>query len=619
MSKVKVIDKKSEKSINSERTFLSKLHHPFIVNMHYAFQDNDNLYLVMDMLSGGDLRYHIARHKKFSEEQTRFFIGCMVLALEYIHSANVIHRDIKPENLVLDEKGYVRVTDFGIAKENCADNSSETSGTPGYMSPEVMQALNHSFEVDFFALGVIGYEFMKGKRPYVGKNRKEIKEQIMSEQVQIKKDGIVVGWSEESAEFINGLLLRKPNQRLGFKTGVNELVEHSWLKYYPWIELREKKLPSPFIPEQKDNFDKRYCESIDVVGEDTKMRYEEILCDENEYLQSVFKHFFFNKDDIPLRKGKTIVTNSIVIRKTNEEPALEENINLQKDINTNNSNNQNENTGNVNAPSNKYKKGVVSFSHSSSKSNLTNYFHNNNNNNLINKKCVNSPSTHGTSALYPTHWIKDNNCKQFPQSPQSSREINNIIINNHLNKKNHNNHRQLSHSYSTKIIKPHNYNTQRLFSPHGNFLSKETKLLYLLLNNPSSLLKNKNKKELKHQLSRGNSTSKIQMKSPNKKIKRSASLVDTSNNREKYYLNKFSTNNKYFNSKYNKLSQGNNTIQHKKVNRIDHNDTISASKTLLRKLQSKNINTQKVNNHHNKYTHNSGKKSTVGMNVFVNK
>ena len=116
MSKRKILDKKSEKSINSERKFLSILNHPFIVNMHYAFQDNDNLYLVMDMLSGGDLRYHCSRYRIFSEEQTRFFIACIIYSLQYIHSNNVIHRDIKPENLVLDEKGYVRITDFGIAK-----------------------------------------------------------------------------------------------------------------------------------------------------------------------------------------------------------------------------------------------------------------------------------------------------------------------------------------------------------------------------------------------------------------------------------------------------------------------------------------------------------------------
>lgn len=110
----------------------------FIVNMQFAFQDRDNLYLVMDMLSGGDLRYHIARNRRFSEEQTKFFIACILYALEYVHNKSIIHRDIKPENLVFDATGYLRVTDFGIARIWNPDNSKETSGTPGYMAPEVM-------------------------------------------------------------------------------------------------------------------------------------------------------------------------------------------------------------------------------------------------------------------------------------------------------------------------------------------------------------------------------------------------------------------------------------------------------------------------------------------------
>ena len=295
MSKLKIIDKKSEKSINSEREFLAKLNHPFIVNMHYAFQDKDNLYLVMDLLSGGDLRYHVTRYRKFSEEQTRFFIANMVYALQYIHEHNVIHRDLKPENLVLDEKGYLRITDFGIAKENQKDNSSETSGTPGYMAPEVMQAKNHSFSVDFFAVGVIGYEFMLGERPFNGKNRKEIKEQMLSTSAKIKTENIPEGWSSDSAEFINLLLKRKEEKRLGYKEGAIELMNHSWLKYYPWTELKNKKLLAPYIPEGKENFDRNYCEIIDQVSEETQSRYDEIY--RSPYYRNAFIDFYFNGDD----------------------------------------------------------------------------------------------------------------------------------------------------------------------------------------------------------------------------------------------------------------------------------------------------------------------------------
>ena len=321
MSKLKILDKKSEKSINSEREFLSKLNNPFIVNMHYAFQDSENLYLVMDLMSGGDLRYHISGHKTFSEEQTRFFICGIIIALEYIHGNNVIHRDIKPENLVLDNKGYIRLTDFGIAKENLPDNSSETSGTPGYMSPEVINSLNHSFPVDFFALGIIGYEFMKGDRPYNGKNRNEIKEQ-MEKQIVINSDNISEGWSKESADFINKLLILEPENRIGYK-GINELKEHLWLRYYPWDMLYKKQLPSPFIPESDDNFDKMYCESVEEITKETQLRYEKILMDEK--YEQVFEQFYYNIDEINLHKNE-----SVNKPKTKKENKGEININKSK-------------------------------------------------------------------------------------------------------------------------------------------------------------------------------------------------------------------------------------------------------------------------------------------------
>lgn len=176
--------------------------------MQFAFQDHENLFLVMDLLNGGDLRYHVSKYKRFSEEQTKFFVACILLGLDYIHVNNILHRDIKPENLVLDDRGYVRITDFGIAKYYQKENSSETSGTPGYMSPEVMCGQNHTIAVDYFALGVITYEFMMGVRPYTGKSRKEIKEKIMAKQVQVKKQDIPDGWSTEAADFVNRVRIK---------------------------------------------------------------------------------------------------------------------------------------------------------------------------------------------------------------------------------------------------------------------------------------------------------------------------------------------------------------------------------------------------------------------------
>jgi len=127
-----------------------------------------------------------------------------MLALEYIHKKGIIHWDLKPENLVFDDKGFLKLTDFGIARPIKPNNHSDTSGTPGYMAPEVMCRQNHSIEVDYWALGIILHECMLGKRPYNGKTRKDIRDAILAKQIQIKSPP--PGWSSESVDFCNKLL-----------------------------------------------------------------------------------------------------------------------------------------------------------------------------------------------------------------------------------------------------------------------------------------------------------------------------------------------------------------------------------------------------------------------------
>jgi serine/threonine protein kinase len=162
MSKQRILAKKSVNSVLNERNLLSKLHNSYMVNMKYAFQDRHNLYLVMDYLGGGDLRYHICKHRRFTELQTKFFAANIIQGLEYLHNNSIIHRDIKPENLVFDNDGYLRITDFGIARIWNPENKKDTSGTPGYMAPEVMCRQNHGVAVDYFALGVIVFECIFG-------------------------------------------------------------------------------------------------------------------------------------------------------------------------------------------------------------------------------------------------------------------------------------------------------------------------------------------------------------------------------------------------------------------------------------------------------------------------
>ena len=286
MSKGRVITKRSVNSVMNERKLLSKLHCAFIVNMHYAFQDRENLYLVMDLMPGGDLRFHMSRKRHFSEEQTRFIVACIICALEVLHTDNIIHRDIKPENLVFDARGFLHLTDFGIAREWRADNAQDTSGTPGYMAPEVMCRQNHSITADYFALGVITYELMIGKRPYLGRSRKDIRDAILAKQAQIKSGDIPPGWSPEAADFANRLLQRKPLNRLGCN-GPAEVMSHPWLVNFPWAQLKSKDCDPPFVPNIGDNFDAK------VAGQEWKDDAEAIAAAlKQPTAQSLFEGYY---------------------------------------------------------------------------------------------------------------------------------------------------------------------------------------------------------------------------------------------------------------------------------------------------------------------------------------
>ena len=202
MSKARIISKKSVHSVVNEKRLLSQLKHNFLVNMHYAFQDRNTLYLVLDLMPGGDLRYHLCQ-TSFSEKQSKFLICCVLIGLDYMHSNGVIHRDIKPENLVFSSNGYLHITDLGISRVWTAENGKETSGTPGYMAPEVMCRQNHGVASDYFAVGVIAHEIMMKFRPYIGKNRKEIRDLILAKQIQITQEEIPKGWTVEAADFVN--------------------------------------------------------------------------------------------------------------------------------------------------------------------------------------------------------------------------------------------------------------------------------------------------------------------------------------------------------------------------------------------------------------------------------
>ena len=241
----------------------------------------------------------------------------------------------------------MRITDFGIAKIFQNINSTETSGTPGYMSPEVIVGHNHNQVVDYFALGVLTFEFMMGKRPYTGKNRREIKEKIIATQFIISKDNIPEGWSFDAADFINKLLQRKPANRLGLRSA-KEVKEHPWIKKYPWNDLYNKKIIPSFKPPPGDNFDKKYCNQEEKINASMKAKYEKYLSDPN--YANAFDNFDFYGDllgeykknkkcKIIIKNGENFIKEDFINPHENNQDKYKDKNNILGDIDNNNINN----------------------------------------------------------------------------------------------------------------------------------------------------------------------------------------------------------------------------------------------------------------------------------------
>ena len=342
ISKVKLIQNKAYEEIIHEQELNAKLNHPFLVGMNFSFQNKDYLYMINDLMPGGDLRYWYIQKKNFSEKECKFIIACVILGLEYLHSNKIIHRDLKPENILFDKKGYVHLADFGIAKklgDEPEERIEDVSGSPGYMSPETIFNQKHSYASDFFSLGVICYEMMMKKRPYNGKNRQEIKENMANNFIQIKANEIPKGWSSEFVDFTNKLLEKNEENRLGYK-GINDLKCHPWLKLLNWKNIYLMKEKAPFIPPKKV-----VCSEEDN-NNNNENKKNDLKIQNSELYKKAFEHFeYFNKFSKKYQNNLEIFTNphlfyeeierkeqefNNVVHKMDEELKKEKELNKQR-------------------------------------------------------------------------------------------------------------------------------------------------------------------------------------------------------------------------------------------------------------------------------------------------
>ncbi|XP_054553945.1 ribosomal protein S6 kinase alpha-2 isoform X1 [Talpa occidentalis] len=229
-----------------ERDILAEVNHPFIVKLHYAFQTEGKLYLILDFLRGGDLFTRLSKEVMFTEEDVKFYLAELALALDHLHSLGVIYRDLKPENILLDEEGHIKITDFGLSKEAIDHDKRAYSfcGTVEYMAPEVVSRRGHAQSADWWSFGVLMFEMLTGSLPFQGKDRKETMALILK-----AKLGMPQFLSAEAQSLLRALFKRNPSNRLGAGVdGVEEIKRHPFFVTVDWNKLYRREIKPPFKP-----------------------------------------------------------------------------------------------------------------------------------------------------------------------------------------------------------------------------------------------------------------------------------------------------------------------------------------------------------------------------------
>ncbi|KAI3447857.1 hypothetical protein Pfo_004522 [Paulownia fortunei] len=262
MRKDKIMEKNHAEYMKAERDILTKIDHPFIVQLRYSFQTKYRLYLVLDFVNGGHLFFQLFYHGLFREDLARIYTAEIVSAVSHLHANGIMHRDLKPENILLDADGHAILTDFGLAKEleeNARSNSM--CGTIEYMSPEIILGKGHDKAADWWSVGILLFEMLTGKPPFVGGNREKIQQKIIKDKIKLP-----AFLSSEAHSLLKGLLQKEPSKRLGSgPKGSDEIKSHKWFKSINWNKLEARGILPSFRPEVAGdhciaNFDKQYTE-----------------------------------------------------------------------------------------------------------------------------------------------------------------------------------------------------------------------------------------------------------------------------------------------------------------------------------------------------------------------
>ena len=265
LKKVDMVHQGQVEHVFNEKNIQISCESVFIVRMYKTFKDHKYLYFLMESCLGGDLWTYLQKQKgrRVSEKAAQFFAACILEAISYLHDRDRVYRDLKPENMLLDVNGYVKLTDFGFAKDIGPRGKTFTfAGTPEYVAPEIVYNRGHDKAVDYWAFGIFVYELLVGKTPFRTDDPSHMKtyNRILR---GINSVHFPPHLSKNAVNLVQKLCKAIPTDRLGAqRNGIQDIRNHKWFQGLDWNKLKNQKLKAPYVPKLNSNVDTKHFEKF---------------------------------------------------------------------------------------------------------------------------------------------------------------------------------------------------------------------------------------------------------------------------------------------------------------------------------------------------------------------
>jgi len=265
LNKKRIKMKNAEELCINERNILARVESRFVVTLKYAFQTQHDLFLILDLMTGGDLAFHLNRARgNLPVDRAKFYAAQVLLGVSHLHEAGFVYRDLKPENVLLDNEGNCRISDLGLAC-NLSPKLSGRCGTRGYWAPEMLakdpngHRLFYDQAVDWWSFGCLVYEMLYGKCPFRTTKAKNLnpsdKQKSMDQAtLEMDPDYIPEKFTADAMVLCKGLLTRDPKRRLGSGDGkAREIMKQAWFSTISWAHMELGKIKPPFLPDRDIN------------------------------------------------------------------------------------------------------------------------------------------------------------------------------------------------------------------------------------------------------------------------------------------------------------------------------------------------------------------------------